>query len=55
MNAYELAKERYAALGIDTEKVIETLKNIKKPRNRGLSLKSLYFLRGFLSLGFSFP
>ena len=28
MNAYTLAKERYAALGIDTEAVLETLKNV---------------------------
>lgn len=26
MNAYTLAKERYAALGVDTEAVLETLK-----------------------------
>ena len=28
MNAYTLAKERYAALGVDTEAVLETLKNV---------------------------
>ena len=28
MNAYTLAKERYAALGVDTEDVLETLKNV---------------------------
>ena len=28
MNAYMLAKERYAALGVDTETVLETLKNV---------------------------
>ena len=28
MNAYTLAKERYASLGVDTEAVLETLKNV---------------------------
>ena len=28
MNAYSLAKERYAVLGVDTEAVLETLKNV---------------------------
>ena len=28
MNAYTLAKERYAALGVDTEAALETLKNV---------------------------
>lgn len=28
MNAYTFAKERYAALGVDTEAVLETLKNV---------------------------
>ena len=28
MNAYTLAKERYAALGVDTEAVLKTLKNV---------------------------
>ena len=27
LNAYEIAKERYAALGIDTDKVLETMQN----------------------------
>ena len=25
--AYEIAKERYAAVGVDTEKVMETMQN----------------------------
>ena len=28
MNAYTLAKERYAALGVDTEGVLNTLKDV---------------------------
>ena len=28
MNAYTLAKERYAALGVDTEAVLNTLKDV---------------------------
>ena len=26
--AYEIAKERYAAVGVDTEKVMETMQNL---------------------------
>ena len=27
LKSYELAKERYAALGVDTDKALDTLKN----------------------------
>ena len=39
MTEYGLAKEKYAALGIDTEAVIEKLKNIAKNIHKTITLE----------------
>ena len=41
--AYEIAKERYAAVGVDVDKAMDTLQNISlSPDQRKKQVKSLF-------------